>query len=155
MDEDTDLKTYIKSKYKGKIVDIKIQYTDTSGSGKHKKDTDKYISKLIKKLPEENIQRLTTDRINGEIAPGAVLISYYILTKIPAMSGSKTTAQSTKSVFIVRPDDEMPRTLKGERIDYVFSIFSIISRMTINNFSQLYLNKCIIELREQLKKSLK
>lgn len=147
-DDGLGLNSYIKSKYPGKIVDIKIQY-----NGKLR--NIKSLNDCIKKLPKENVEEIKTNRIAGEIADDAILIKYYILTKIPAMSGSKSTAQSTKSVFVVWPDDKMPRTLDGERIDYIFSTFSIISRMTINNFTNLYLNKCIMELRKQLKQSLK
>lgn len=120
--EGLGLNTYIKSKYPGKIVDIKIQY-----NGNLRKI--KALDNCIKHLPKENVQQIQTDRIAGEIAPNGILIKYYILTKIPAMTGSKTTAQSTKSVFVVWPDDKMPRTLDGERIDYVFSTFSCITRI--------------------------
>lgn len=120
--EGLGLNTYIKSKYPGKIVDIKIQY-----NGNLRKI--KALDNCIKHLPKENVQQIQTDRIAGEIAPNGILITYYILTKIPAMTGSKTTAQSTKSVFVVWPDDKMPRTMDGERIDYIFSTFSCITRI--------------------------
>lgn len=120
--EGLGLNTYIKSKYPGKIVDIKIQY-----NGNLRKI--KALDNCIKHIPKENVQQIKTDRIAGEIAPNGILITYYILTKIPAMTGSKTTAQSTKSVFVVWPDDKMPRTLNGERIDYIFSTFSCITRI--------------------------
>lgn len=120
--EGLGLNTIVKSKYPGKIVDIKIQYNGELRN-------IKALKEALKHIPKENVQQIKTDRIAGEIAPNGILVTYYILTKIPAMTGSKATAQSTKSVFVVWPDDKMPRTMDGERIDYIFSTFSIITRI--------------------------
>lgn len=147
--EGVGLNSYIKSKYAGTIVDIKITY-----NGEKLRDINA-LNKAIKNIPSENIVKINSNRMNGEIVENGIVITYYILSIIPALSGSKSTAQSTKSVFVVWSDDKMPKTLDGKRIDYVFSPMSIISRMTINNFTNLYLNKCIMELREQLKKDIK
>lgn len=147
--EGLGLKTYIKTKYPGKIVDIKVEY-----NGDSIRDIPE-LKALIKKIPKENIKKINSNKMAGEIAKNGTLISYYILTKIPAMSGSKATNQSTKSVFVVKPDDQMPRTLDGEMIEYVTSSFSILTRMTINNYKNLYLNKCIMKLRKDLKKIIK
>lgn len=147
--EGLGLKSYIKSKYPGKIVDIKVEY-----NGDHIRDIPE-LKKLVKNLPKENVKKINSNKMAGEIAKNGTLITYYILTKIPAMSGSKATNQSTKSVFVVKPDDQMPRTLDGEMIEYVTSSFSILTRMTINNYKNLYLNKCIMKLRSNLKKLIK
>lgn len=147
-DDDINLRTAIKSKYAGKIVDIRIKY---NGDSLRKM---KPLEDAMKHIPKENVEQIHTNKIAGEYAQNAILITYYILSKIPAMSGSKSTVQSTKSVFIVRPDEDMPKTLDGKRIDYVLSTFSIITRMTINNFMTLYTGKIVKELRDQLKKDI-
>lgn len=146
-EDELELNTYIKSKYPGTIVDITIKYNGTIRKMPA-------LQKAIKSLPKEKLIEIKTNKIEGEIANNAIVVTYAILSKAPALTGSKSTNQSTKSVFKVMRDEDMPYTLDGKRIDYIMSTLSIITRMTINNFLALYTNKCIFALRDYLKNNI-
>lgn len=58
--------------------------------------------------------------------------------------------QSTKSIYAVKKEVDMPRTLDGKVIDLQISSLSLISRMVPTNLLLMYTNKIIIYLREYI-----
>lgn len=79
-----------------------------------------------------------------------VIIKFFILAPKIGASGSKLTMQSTKSIYVVKKQEEMPRTLDDKPIDLQISSLSLISRMVPTNLLLMYTNKIIVYLREYI-----
>jgi len=153
------------AKTSGKITDIRIFYNRPI------KEFGKSLQKLIKdyiKLNEKranivndtktddivNINRTDMTRyqkINGQEFDG-VLIQFFLSHKDYCESGDKISAQvALKSVIsTVIPQDKAPQSSHTDGdINMVFSPLSVISRMTVDEYLNLYCNKVLVELKRK------
>lgn len=143
------------SKIKGKIDNIKVYYN--IGEEKLSKSVLLLLKELNKldreqKLPitERRVVKVEGDKILGRRMKDTVIIKFFILAPKIGASGSKLTMQSTKSIYVVKKQEEMPRTLDDKPIDLQISSLSLISRMVPTNLLLMYTNKIIVYLREYI-----
>jgi len=154
-------KSKIKSKYNGEIVDIKVYYNSDTIFDEKIKSVANYLNNIVKEkkklaneddaLIEEKVIKVDSQKLGTETVKDGILIEYYIETKMKGYTGSKITYQSTKGVYRVLDESEMPRTLDGEPLDIVISAFSLITRLTVNNPMTLYTNKLMVDMNKKLK----
>lgn len=162
-------KNTYRSKYTGKVVDIKIYYNRELEelSPSLQKYVKKYINKAQKRkkiilentseealvdmqLPATNKQE--EGKIKGVEVDG-VMIEFYIEYEDTLGVGDKITFYgSCKTIVsdILQEGEEPYSELHPDKpIDAVISPLSIISRMTIDIYLSLYLNKVMIELKNK------
>ena len=159
----------IKSKYSGKIVDIKIYYNHDFEElnpslqnliSNYKANIEKRKEKLRKlgirgsamKLPPTDKQ--TNTKIEGTEYDG-VLVCFYIEYSDKMGVGDKLTFQTALKGVIskVFANEEAPTTeyRSEDPIEAICTPTGIISRMTSDIYSTLYVNKVLVELGKQIK----
>lgn len=164
-------KNTYRSKYTGTIVDIKIYYNRpmTELSPSLQKYVKKYINKANKKkkvilenaseeaLIDMNLpatEQQAEGKIKGVDVDG-VMIEFYIEYEDSLGVGDKITFYGSCKTIIsdIMQEGEEPYSElhEDENIDAVISPLSLISRMTIDVYMSLYLNKCMIELKNKCK----
>jgi hypothetical protein len=165
-------KNIIKSKYSGEIVDIKIYYNrpiETFSDSLQKiikkyvstVNTRKKISSQITKGNQVNenivfppVEMVQKDKIKSSEVDG-ILIEIYIRYEDTLHIGDKVAfSTALKSIICdVTSPEETPYSefRPDQEISAILSSMSIISRMTIDVFLQLWLNKALIGLKEKIK----
>lgn len=164
-------KNTYRSKYTGRIVDIKIYYNRELNelSPSLQKYVKKYLNKAEKRkkiildnasheaLVDMNLPATSKQeegKIKGVDVDG-VMIEFYIEYEDKLGVGDKITFYGSCKTIIsdIMQEGEEPFSeyRPDENIDAVISPLSIISRMTIDIYVSLYLNKLMIELKRQCK----
>jgi len=145
------------TKIPGVVANIKVFYNVAESSlSKVQTDLIKYLSSIDKKElttgPATRVNNMQgEDIILGRRMNDAFVIVYYVEKTISGKSGSKVTFDSTKGIYTILPDKDMPFNPRTKKhFDLVISSFSVITRMTPNNLYNLYINKIIIELKERM-----
>ena len=157
------------SKYSGKIVDIKVFYNrpmeELSESLQNIiRNYAKAIAKKKAKLDEYHIagssikikpiEQQTTNKIDGHEFDG-VLIEFFIEYEDFLGVGDKLTYSTALKGVIskVIPDSESPicEYRNDKEIEAILTPTGIVSRMCLDIYSALYVNKVLIELGQQIK----
>ena len=160
----------VKSKYTGEVVEVKIYFN------KPFEELSPSLQKLIKSYNNEVIQKekfiaantkkdqnfhhlqfTPTKQVESALIKGkevdGVLIEILVRHLDNMYIGDKLTASvALKSIIAeVVMDDETPysETHKDEEISVIISPLSVVNRMTVDLFLQLYLNKVLIELKNK------
>lgn len=163
----------MQSKYTGVVKDVQIYYTcdyeQLSPSLKavidnYKKEIEKKHTKLVKFfgseapniiLPPTEKYNAENGKIKGQDIGEAVMFEYYIEHDDVLGIGSKITYSTALKgvVSSLIPDNEAPYTESkpNEEISCMLSPISINARMTGSVWYQLYCNKVMIELTNQVK----
>lgn len=147
----------INADYTGEIVNMKFVYNKAEGLlSKGEKDLIAYLEAENRKNNTTGVDsKVIKDKagfILGKPINNAGILFYDIKKIVKGKSGNKLTIQSTKAVFNVIPDEEMPKTQDGRVIDVVISSFSLITRMTIGSLiGGIYLNQIMKTMQERLK----
>lgn len=165
-------KNIIKSKYSGEVVDIDIYYN---------RDINEFspsVQKILKDYIRENkakyefvkkhsdptdldlvniksIEKINQPKILGEDVDG-ILIKIYIEHQDNLGVGDKithgTALKTTISDIIPKGEEPISEWDSDYLVEAVFPPMSIVNRMTIDFFFQLYLNKGLYGLKYNLKK---
>lgn len=167
-------KNTYRSKYTGKIIDIKFYYNRDleEFSESVQKILKSYINKnkRLKKLLMENsdsnslnqinlptTDKITTPKIKGEEVDG-LMIEFYIEYEDYLGGGDKVAYYgSCKTIIsdVLDADEEMAFILGKNKekvvLDAVFSPLSLLRRMTTDIFKALYTNKLLIGLKENVR----
>lgn len=151
-----DIKRKVRSPAKGYITDIKIIY--------NKPDTllmeqEKALIKYLMDLDEKDGKTNSTEsrvikepqgKILGRRLSDTMVVTYYISKDLKGASGSKLTLQSTKGVYRVVPEKDMPRLEDGSYAEVMISTFSTITRMTMGAItSNIYSNTIVATLKDR------
>jgi DNA-directed RNA polymerase beta subunit len=154
------------AKDKGEIVDIKIFYSypkeELSTSLK------KYINKVEKETEERfNIAKEFADnefifihkpeyvnpgsRVSG-IEIDGVILQFYIKISDRANPGDKYSAGGALKgiVSTVIDKGKEPIDEEGNQVDYIVSPLSLVSRMTLDVFGNLWTNSVLIDLKKRM-----
>jgi len=157
----------IKSKYTGKVVNVKVYYNMPL------EELSESLQKLIKKYKGKIQKRKTAlgdiktssvrippleqqkvDKVSGEEFEG-VLIEFYTEYYVEMAEGDKLTYSTALKGVVSRrlSEDEapLPEYRPDETIEAILTPTGIISRMTADIYSMLYGNKVLIELGKQIK----
>jgi DNA-directed RNA polymerase beta subunit len=156
----------ISAKMTGQITDIRIFYNVPINelSLSLQKIVNNFIkdnknrSKIMLSNKSDDIVQVSQmsqvkyDKLFGQTFDG-ILIQFFISHIDQCTTGDKISAQvALKGVIsTVLSDDERPYTEENPKkpIDLVVSPMSIISRMTVDLFYNLYGNKLLVELKEK------
>lgn len=166
-------KNTYRSKYSGKIVDIRLYYNrdikDFSPSiqkllNDYIKKNEKLANLLIKNSNKDSMNQInlpSTKKINSPKIKGkevdGLLIEFYIEYEDVLCTGDKIAFYGPCKTIVsdVLDKDSIPFVVNNhnerENLDAVFSPMSIIGRMTIDIIKSLYLNKDIMALKEKVK----
>jgi len=164
-------KNMVTTKYTGEVVDIKIYYN------RPLEDFQPSVQKLIKSYNssinskkkivkdtygehyEKNSfifppsQQVNNDKIGGEDVDG-IMIELYVRYEDHLFVGDKIAFNTALKSIIATVTDEGEEPYSSyreeEKIDAVVSPLSIVSRMTTDVFNQLWLNKVLIELKNEV-----
>jgi DNA-directed RNA polymerase beta subunit len=94
-------------------------------------------------------------RVNGQQFDG-VVVEFYVEHAMPMGVGDKVGFDTAMKTIVsdVIPQEEYPYTARrpGEPIEAILSPLSVISRMTTDFYSKLFVNKVIVELKEEVRK---
>jgi len=163
-------KNVISSKYTGSIADIKIYYNrDIEEFGTSvQKIIKSYIrniekrKKMTKDINDDSLtfpptHKIDSEKINGEEVDG-IMIEFYIMYEDSMGIGDKVVFDTALKSIIGKTinSDKAPTTKRNpdEEISAIVSPLSIVSRMTTDVYSKLYLNKVLIELKDKIGKKL-
>lgn len=165
-------KNEVHSKYTGRVVDVNIYYNH---------DIEEYtpsVQKILKKYIADNkskvktvdetldkdslrlvnlksVNKIESSKINGKDVDG-LLIEIFIEYEDELTVGDKVTYATALKTTIsdVFDEGEAPFTSfkEDEDLDAVFPSLSIITRQTTDFFFQLYLNKALIGLKDEVTK---
>jgi len=153
------------AKTSGVIVDMKILYNRPI------EEFGESLQKIIKAYIKDNKQRAeivnktkTDDIVNvrrtemttyrkyaGQDFDG-VLIQFFLSHEDNCDVGDKVSAQvALKGVIsTIIPQEKAPQSKNTEGdVDMILTPLSVISRMTVDLYSNLYTNKCLVELKNQ------
>jgi len=161
-------KNVVSSKYTGVISDIVIYYNRDMEDFTEsiQKVLKKYIrnierrKKVAKDISDENLvfpptSKVNSDKINGEEVDG-IMIEFYITYEDNMGIGDKVVFDTSLKSIIGKTIDssKAPTTVRNtdEEISAIVSPLSIVSRMTTDVYSKLYLNKVLIELKDEVRK---
>jgi DNA-directed RNA polymerase beta subunit len=155
----------ISAKTSGKVVDFRIYYNrpiEEFGPS-IRKILDKYIkenkarSSMIQSTKTDDIvyiyetEETKYQKVLGNDFDG-ILFQFFVSHLDECTAGDKVSSQvALKTVLsTVLPDDQRPLSeYNDEPIDLVISPMSVISRMTVDFFYNLYCNKVLVELKKQ------
>lgn len=159
----------IRSKYTGEISDIEIYYN------RPLEEMSKSIQKLIKKFKDRadkrinkaeeegiprskmnlpSVKQTNQDKINGQDVNG-ILIVYYITYKDYMEIGDKFTFNIALKSIIgdIFEEENAPYSEndEDEKIEALCSPLSIVSRMTLDVYYLLYINKILVNLKKKVR----
>ena len=159
----------VKAKTSGKIADIRIYYnrpleelsptlqeivksSHASSQSRLKVMQGSKSSDILALSSSEQIQY---DTLYGQTFDG-VLIQFFISHLDVCGQGDKLAAQVALKgvVSIVTDDIETPLDRNDKPIDMIVGTLSFVNRMTSDFHKNLYCNKILVELKEQVKKIL-
>jgi hypothetical protein len=166
-------KNTVRSKYTGTIVDIKIFYNRPikEFSPSIQKLLNSYIKTIEtrKKIVKEAVgndqpestgiifaptTQIKDTKIQGEDVDG-ILIEFYIRYIDPLKTGDKiafyTALKSIVSDVIKKGEEPFSELHPEEPIQAILSPMSIVSRMTTDVYSILWLNKVLVELKNKIR----
>ena len=158
----------IKSKYSGKVTNIKVYYNCKLDSDSLEPSLKKYVEEYITQvtnrsnalkgikeddlIEQASIERIDSDKILGNEMTG-VLIVFYILHEEKCDIGNKITFFSACKGVVseVIPNELAPQSeyRKENQIDAIVSPMSLISRNTPDLLLTGMINKVILELKFQ------
>lgn len=163
-------KNKISSKYTGKIVDVIMYYN---------KDIEEFspsVQKVLKEYIKESkkkadlVKSVTDDASSVNIKPtqkqngfkikgtevDGLLIEIYIEYEDELGVGDKityyTALKTIVSDVIQKGEEPFSEYNPEEKIEAIMSPLSIVSRMTVDIYNALYLNKAIMHLKEGVRK---
>jgi hypothetical protein len=161
-------KTSKVSKYTGEIVDIRVHYTEDLNE--YSASLKKYISSYIgeNKSRQEKFKNVRSDQFinsnnidrNLEGKAGStffegILIEFFIKVKEDIVVGDKTSLNVALKTIIteILPVGKEPISeyRPENKVDYILSPMSVVSRMTMDFYLNLFLNKVMKELIFQVK----
>lgn len=165
-------KNEVHSKYTGRIVDVNIYYNHdleeytpsmqkilkkyiSDNKNKVKKVNDTLGNDSLRLVNLKSIDKIESKKINSKDVDG-VLIEIFIEYEDELTVGDKVTYATALKTTIcdVFDEDEAPFTefKPEEELDSVFPSLSIITRQTTDFFFQLYLNKALLGLKDEVSK---
>jgi hypothetical protein len=163
-------KNKVSSKYTGKIVDVHIYYNRDieEFSPSVQKVLKNYIKEskkkadLVKAVTDDSssvnikaIQKQKGFKIKGTEVDG-ILIEIYIEYEDELSVGDKityyTALKTIVSDVIQKGEEPFSEHNPDEKIEAIMSPLSIVSRMTVDIYNALYLNKALVHLKEGIGK---
>ncbi|QXN70107.1 putative RNA polymerase beta subunit [Bacillus phage vB_BspM_Internexus] len=163
-------KNKVSSKYTGKIVDVVMYYnkdiSEFSPSvqkilknyikdSKKKEDKIKSVTNDLTSVNLKPIQKQSGEKIKGTEVDG-LLIEIYIEYDDELGIGDKITYYTALKTIVsdVIPKDQEPFSENDpdENIEAIMSPLSIVSRMTVDIYNALYLNKALVHLKREIGK---
>jgi RNA polymerase Rpb2, domain 6 len=161
-------KNKLSSKYTGKVVDVVMYYNRDieEFSPSVQKILKKYISEGKKK--EKAVKEITSDATSVNIRPmrkqkgfkikgtevDGLLIEIYVEYDDELGVGDKVTyytaLKTIISDVIKKGEEPFSENDPDEEIEAIMSPLSIVSRMTVDIYSALYLNKALVHLKKQI-----
>ena len=156
--------TSIKSKYAGTVIEIKafhaVPINELHPSiqaviDKLERIANNRLSKMKNGDPLDPVRvprpiYVANKRVGSREVEG-VLFQFFIKVENRPAAGDKFTTHATKGVVSsVFPRGEEPVAEDGEQVDFVMSPLSIVSRMTLDVFLNMWSNACMIKLKQRI-----
>ena len=142
--------------FKGSSKTVLEKYIKDNNS---KKDViTKTVGNGFNSIGSPIVDKQNTDKIKGKDVNG-LMIEFYITYDDELAIGDKisfyTSLKSIISDVIKTGEEPYSEYHPDDNIDAIISPMSIVSRMTEDIYLSLFTNKCLIELKRQLKDDLK
>jgi hypothetical protein len=166
-------KNVIQSKHTGTVVDVRVLWNREleEMSPSLRKLIESYVASVRRREQKARkvrtapgartfapvpLAKLPPDaRVNGQQFDG-VVVEFYVEHAMPMGVGDKVGFDTAMKTIVsdVIPQEEYPYTARrpGEPIEAILSPLSVISRMTTDFYSKLFVNKVIVELKEEVRK---